>query len=309
MAVQAQYFSSFCNTEEVFLQQYRDLYLTTLCNEGVQNIFSGKVFSEPESELTCNNNNNIVAMGGSRKRSREDCHDSSNLEEQMFYHQQYRFPNKFMKAHTENGSHVTSTSGRTFENATYDLSSHIFQQNQEMDSLILLENQKLESRLKEVHKKHSKSLLSVIEQQVSKKMQEKENELAIARRQNAELEEKLRQMSAETQIWFNVAKNNESMVSTLKSSLEQILVQKQGQLNEGFGDSESVVDDAQSSCDEDNNQMKVRRCCKVCQENEVSVLLLPCRHLCVCKNCDTNLLGTCPICNSLKNASLEIFTS
>ncbi|KAL5700503.1 RING-type E3 ubiquitin transferase [Ranunculus cassubicifolius] len=297
MAVQAQYLSSlnhgnvFC---EDFLHTNGDL-LGRYYNYAGQNIFNETMLSEAQSDLTCNNN-------GSRKRNRDDCHS------QMVHQQPFRFP-KLPK------TQATSTSGRssTYSPSTHnDLNSHfLHHQIQEIDSFILLENQKLQYAMREAQKKHSRSLLTVIEQQVLRKLQEKDNELVIARRRNAELEEKLRQMSAENQIWFNVAKNNESMVSTLKSSLEQILLQSQGQLKEGFGDSGSVDDDAQSCCNDDNNnntlKIQQKRCCKVCKENEVSVLLLPCRHLCLCKSCDA-IVDSCPICDSTKSASLQIFT-
>ncbi|PIA40680.1 hypothetical protein AQUCO_02400026v1 [Aquilegia coerulea] len=326
MAVQAQYMSPVLRATNVFEEFHSGNLFGSYYNHGVQQqqFLNGTVFSEPESELTCNN------MSGSRKRNRDDHHQHSNLPLQMMnQQQQFRFL-KSSKIQESNRSEVTSTSGRSYENDQYinvnDLNSHLLHQNLEIDALILLQNEKLRSGIEEARKRHCRSLLSVLELQVLKRLEEKECELANASRRNAELEEKVKQMNAENQIWFNIAKNNESIVCTLKSSLEQILFQNQGQVKEGYGDSESVTDDAQSSCCkedkttsssswkniekivQENNELKQRKYCKVCHENEVSVLLLPCRHLCLCKNCESKL-DTCPICNSLKNASLQIFIS
>ncbi|ONK78193.1 uncharacterized protein A4U43_C02F15510 [Asparagus officinalis] len=168
-----------------------------------------------------------------------------------------------------------------------------------------------------------------MEQQVLKRLKEKDLELEIASRKNAELEDKVRQIAAENQIWFNVAKNNEAIVSSLRSSLEQVLLQNTAvdvvKSKEGYGDSEGPAlpaDDAQSCCfggveERANGAVKSeiatavkesRRNCKICGEKDVSVLLLPCRHLCLCRDCEARV-DTCPICHVTKNASLQIFMS
>ncbi|KAF5182783.1 Boi-related e3 ubiquitin-protein ligase 1-like [Thalictrum thalictroides] len=321
MAVQAQYMSPVLrskNNTNVFEEFYNgNLYYNN--GGGQQQFLNGTVFSEPESELT--------NMSGSRKRNRDDQQQLQMMNQQQ---QQFRFL-KSSKIQESNRSEVTSTSGRTYGNDHFlnvnDLNSHLLHQNLEIEALIQLQNEKLRSGLEEARKRHCRSLLSVLELQIFKRIEEKESELANASRRNAELEEKIKQMNAENQIWFNIAKNNESIVCSLKSNLEQILLQNQGEVNEGYGDSESVTDDdaQSSSCCKDehktktlstdletivkeNYELKQRKFCKVCHENEVSVLLLPCRHLCLCKNCESKL-DSCPICNSLKNASLQIFIS
>lgn len=167
-----------------------------------------------------------------------------------------------------------------------------------------------------------------VEFQVMKKLEEKDTELENASRKNAELEEKVRQISSENQFWFNVAKNNEAIVSNLRTSLEQILLQSSTvnavQPKEGYGDSDGMsfpVDGAQSCCFEGkeertNGAVKTvaaeawdgRKRCRVCYETDVSVLLLPCRHLCLCKDCESKV-DSCPICHANKNACLQIFTS
>lgn len=316
MAVQAQYLSPLNNAFCDQSQQQQEQFLFT---SYYRNHNTG-VFSEPESELTCNNN----MISGSRKRNRD-------ITPAEMIHQQFRFP-KLPKTPEE--SQITSTScisssgnAPFCHTATNDVNSYLLQQNLEMDTLILLQNERLRSGLEEARKRHCRTLMSVIELQVLKKMEEKENELIHARIRNAELEEKVKQLSAENQIWFNVAKNNEAVVSSLKSNLEQIYLQNQGQVQEGYGDSDSIVaDEAQSTCQEykpscsssymvsaqrtiqENGDLKRKKCCKICEENEVSILVLPCRHLCVCKDCESKF-DSCPICNTMKSATLQIFLS
>ncbi|OVA09742.1 zinc finger protein [Macleaya cordata] len=362
-------------------------------NKARQQILNGAVFSDPESELTCN-------VSASRKRNREDGtvdhHHHHHHQMQPYQHhldlqhqhqqqqqvsQQLRYA-KLPKCHVLINSSNTSTTALSYDESRLhesggtstsgrsssivlvspqlataphhqDLNSHLLHQNLEIDALILLHNEKLRSALEETRKRHCRSLLSSVEQQVLNRLEEKETELQNASRRNSELEEKIKQLSAENQIWFNVAKNNEAIVSSLKSTLEQILLQNNNKgaqtiiREEGFGDSEGLVlnglagkggaaaavadHDAQSCCYEgteveaeedktgyrsvaeqktiqENRELKQRKSCKVCGENEVSVLLLPCRHLCLCKDCESKL-DYCPICKSMKNASLQIFMS
>ncbi|XP_068666853.1 probable BOI-related E3 ubiquitin-protein ligase 2 [Aristolochia californica] len=346
MAVQAQYpsnaFSVRNGVFEEVQMQYRDNQGANLLrgynNYAGQPIFTGTVFSDLESELTCN-------LSGSRKRSREDHQMALTQQQQQHMSSQLRFANLpkvadksdnpaasagLQLSYEENRmieSAGTSTSGRStsiFSPLCQDLASCLYQQNLEIDALIRLQSEKLRLGLEEARKRHCRSLLSILEQQVLKRLREKEMELENASRRNAELEEKVRQISAENQIWFNVAKNNEAIVSNLRTNLEQILLQNAGPAKEGYGDSTdrvgALADDAQSCCHVDeqtetpektqreNREMKRRKACKVCKENDVSVLLLPCRHLCLCKDCESKL-DTCPICKSMKNASLQIFMS
>lgn len=174
-----------------------------------------------------------------------------------------------------------------------------------------------------------------MEQAVIRRLREKEAELDSVSRRNAELEEKIQQIAAENQIWFNVARNNEAIVSSLRASLEQVLqnanvagagamppaVPQAQDVEEGYGDSDCAApaDDVQSCCYEGGGDLeksksglpkepRQQRVCKVCMEQEVSVLLLPCRHLCLCKQCEARL-DACPVCNAVKNASLQIFMS
>jgi len=42
-----------------------------------------------------------------------------------------------------------------------------------------------------------------------------------------------------------------------------------------------------------------KRLCVICQEEQKSVLLLPCRHLCCCANCGTQIGHQCPLCRQV----------
>lgn len=51
-----------------------------------------------------------------------------------------------------------------------------------------------------------------------------------------------------------------------------------------------------------------QRLCVICQENEKCCLLLPCRHLCLCKECSRRPeLKTCPLCRKPIRQKLDVF--
>jgi RING finger protein 26 len=51
-----------------------------------------------------------------------------------------------------------------------------------------------------------------------------------------------------------------------------------------------------------------QRLCVVCHESEKTVLLLPCRHLCVCQLCSQHDgLDACPLCRQAIAEKLDVY--
>lgn len=186
-----------------------------------------------------------------------------------------------------------------------------------MIDLNRLQNERLRCELEEMSNRHCRAIISACGQRAAKQLMEKEAGLQSAIRRNAELEEKVRLMSAENHLWFNMAKNNETIVSNLRTTLEQALLD--GAVHRNINDEslEFPADDVQSCCHEADcaapaavataPALESRRAksCKVCGERDVCMLLLPCRHLSLCKVCES-VTAACPICSATKNSSLEI---
>lgn len=176
--------------------------------------------------------------------------------------------------------------------------------------------------VRDMKQRHMASFLAAIDKGVSKKLLEKDREIESMNRKNRELVERIKQVAVEAQNWHYRAKYNESIVNVLKSNLQQAISQGAEHGKEGFGDSE--VDDAASHIDPNNYLsipgepaksfsrsnlgLKEHMTCRSCKAKEVSILLMPCRHLCLCKECD-GFIGVCPVCQLIKTASVQVYLS
>ncbi|KAG8640141.1 BOI-related E3 ubiquitin-protein ligase 1 [Manihot esculenta] len=228
----------------------------------------------------------------------------------------------------ERNSSVTSPSGSMTAAPSIILSlgdnfrTELDQQKEELDQYIKIQEQHLAKGLRDMKQRHVSSFLAAIEKGVSKKLQEKDLEIDNMNRKNKELIERIKQVAMEAQNWHYRAKYNESVVNVLKSNLQQAISQGPDQGKEGFGDSE--VDDAASYIDP-NNYLKVpggharpvarnyqglkeHVTCRACKSKEVCMLLMPCRHLCLCKDCDM-LINVCPVCQLIKTSSVQVYLS
>lgn len=177
--------------------------------------------------------------------------------------------------------------------------------------------------VRDMKQRHIASFLTAIEKGVSKKLRDKDLELENMNRKNRELIERIKQVAMEAQNWHYRAKYNESVVNVLKTNLQQAISQGADQGKEGFGDSED--DDAASYIDPNNflsipggalksfpknyaGSKEHHMSCRACKKKEVSILLMPCRHLCLCKECD-GLTSVCPVCQSMKTGSVQVYLS
>ncbi|KAL3835209.1 hypothetical protein ACJIZ3_009945 [Penstemon smallii] len=196
------------------------------------------------------------------------------------------------------------------------LKMEIDQQTEEFGRYIKLQEENILKGVRELSQRHTVSLLNALEKGVSKKLYEKEVELATMNQKNKELGDRIKQVTTEAQSWHYRAKYNESVVNVLKNNIQQLMAQGTGQAREGTGESE--VDDAISCTNlhqgiivngsTSGNQVQNHQQpkCRSCKSKEVSVLLLPCRHLCLCTDCE-GFIDICPICQVMKTAGVHVY--
>lgn len=214
------------------------------------------------------------------------------------------------------GSGAASTSGRMANAAglPQDILSSLYHQGVEIDALVRVETERMRAGLEVARRRHVRALVSAAERAASGRLRAAEAALELARCRNATLSERLGQISAEGQAWIGVAKSHEAVAAGLRATLDQLLQSPCAAAAEGQA-GEGDAEDARSCCYEtpagEEGQAasnKSRAACKACGEGESCVLLLPCRHLCLCPACDA-AVDTCPVCAANKNASLHVLLS
>ncbi|XP_061356014.1 BOI-related E3 ubiquitin-protein ligase 1-like [Gastrolobium bilobum] len=188
-----------------------------------------------------------------------------------------------------------------------ELLYHFQNQQSEIDCFIAQHTEKVRMELEEQRVRQSRMLLSAIQEAVVKKLKEKEEEIQRMGKLNWVLQERVKSLCVENKIWRELAQTNEATANTLRSNLEQVLAHvSEDHRHHGSG----ADDDAESSCgsnhqNEENNDAVAERMCSNCGVRESIVLLLPCRHLCLCTMCGSTI-HNCPRCHSGINASVHV---
>ncbi|KAL2503951.1 SBP (S-ribonuclease binding protein) family protein [Abeliophyllum distichum] len=189
------------------------------------------------------------------------------------------------------------------------LSSDLQNQHLEMDLLLQLENQRLRRSVLQEETRQQALLLHKYESRIKTLLLQKDEELAMARNKTIELQYFLKSAEMEARIWKEKTIENEASVFNLNNRLNQVrekdyLMFSNGAQDEiSFCGSSSIKNSIQEEkiSEEQNKKMT----CKLCQVKNSCVVFFPCRHLCSCKSCET-VLGFCPVCESVKEASLEV---
>ncbi|KAG0481421.1 hypothetical protein HPP92_012279 [Vanilla planifolia] len=191
-----------------------------------------------------------------------------------------------------------------------DLYCHVHQQmlDLDLDRLLTLHTRRVHAGLAEWRRRITYQVAAVAEEGARKRLKAKEEEIERAKRVTVALEEKIRGLSVENQLWKELAQSNEAAANLLRSNLEQVLAAQVGVEEEKQRQLPFVVDDAESCCgweSEGESSPSPARSCRRCWKREANVLLLPCRHLCLCTVC-CPVEDFCPVCEGRKNATVVV---
>ncbi|KAI3943115.1 hypothetical protein MKW92_019458 [Papaver armeniacum] len=168
------------------------------------------------------------------------------------------------------------TSGETPVYSFFDdeIDREFQRQDAEIDHFVKVEGERLRQSILEKVQANQFRTIALAEERIAQKLIEKEAEVEHIDNKNNELEEQIKQLTAEAEEWKHRAKLYENFVDTLKSNIR--LAQNRD-VKEGCGDSE--VDDTASYCNNGaidfhligntNTDFKESMTCKVCNVNQI----------------------------------------
>ncbi|XP_051126000.1 BOI-related E3 ubiquitin-protein ligase 1-like [Andrographis paniculata] len=273
----------------VALPENQSFYPAVLCDSAAQ----AKTSVNTDSGLTCN-------ISASRKRPRDS---SVNL--------QYATQNFPAAPKDESVSQFPSFGDE-------DVLPQFLQHQLEIDAIITQHAKKIRLELEQRQKQQARLLAAAIGEGVMKKLKEKDEQIQRIGKLNLVLQERVKSLYVENQLLRDLAQTNQATANSLRTNLEQVL------LHVGSGGGEehisagavAVEDDAESCCGSSDegeaDKDEARSCwkCRRCAVRESCVLLLPCRHLCLCNVCGSGSqqLQACPACNLTVTATLHVNT-
>ncbi|RLN39275.1 putative BOI-related E3 ubiquitin-protein ligase 3 [Panicum miliaceum] len=202
--------------------------------------------------------------------------------------------------------------------AAADVAAHFQQQLVDVDRLVLQHTSKMWAELREQRRRHAGQVVAAVEAAAAKRLRAKDEEIERIGRLNWALEERVRSLYVEAQVWRDLAQSNEAAANALRGELQQALDAQQarcgGVLADGAGDADSCCcgeNDVAGGTgagnewegEDEAGTTSGRRTCAVCGEGAAEVLLLPCRHLCACAPC-AGAARACPVCGCAKNGSV-----
>ncbi|KAL7146638.1 hypothetical protein ABFS83_06G055100 [Erythranthe nasuta] len=167
---------------------------------------------------------------------------------------------------------------------------------EEVEQLIFLHCENLRQALRGTIGTHNQKINRWVEEKAAKKLKEKESELQQKTARNIELERLATLYKSEAERLLNRSRQLETMNISLRASLQEA--------NEARRLAETEQED-ESSFEDPDRVGPVRLDCKVCQRQLATVLIWPCRHLCICTGCQA-VTKLCPVCCGLKTNSVEI---
>ncbi|CAN8246067.1 unnamed protein product [Cochlearia groenlandica] len=192
-----------------------------------------------------------------------------------------------------------------------ELVSQIQQQQSEIDRYVAQQTQTLRLELESRQRTQTRMLASAVQSEINKTLRAKDDEIVRIGKINWALQERVKNLYVENQIWRDLAHTNEATANNLRSNLEQVLAQVDDfpvYATGGAAFRPPLEDDAESSCGSCDGEevAAVNGGCRRCGERTASVLVLPCRHLCLCTVCGSALLQACPVCDMVMNASVHV---
>ncbi|XP_022958570.1 BOI-related E3 ubiquitin-protein ligase 1 [Cucurbita moschata] len=253
-----------------------------------------------------NHQNNVVSTG--LRLSSGDHQLNQPPQQQHQQQQQQQQQHHQQQQHQHNHNLVPQSSSAFFSLLSDDFASNFKRQQDEIDQFLQAQEEKLRRTLAEKRQRHYRALLDAVEKSVFRRLREREAEVEKATRRNAELEARAAQLSIEAQVWQAKARAQEATAVSLQAQLQRAMSSGGGGGGGGDGGDGGTADDAESAHIDPDRVAILGPSCRECRKRLASVVLLPCRHLCLCTDCD-RVAQTCPLCHIQRSSSVEVYLS
>ncbi|MED6195069.1 hypothetical protein PIB30_034500 [Stylosanthes scabra] len=192
------------------------------------------------------------------------------------------------------------------------LASQIKQQRHEIDQFLQAQGEQLRRSLADKRQTHFRALLTAAEDTLARSLKDKEEQVQKATRRNAELEARAAHLTAQAQLWQAKAKAQEATAASLQAQLHHAIMNAAAggpfTAEDGSAGVMSCAEDAESAYVDPERVAAPGPRCRGCEKRVASVVVLPCRHLCVCGECERHFRA-CPVCLTVKNSTVEVFLS
>ncbi|XP_041997368.1 probable BOI-related E3 ubiquitin-protein ligase 3 [Salvia splendens] len=170
-------------------------------------------------------------------------------------------------------------------NALFHQSTTIERQRFQFEQFLNSQNERLRAAMQE-QRKHQ---MAILMKKCEPLLQQKDEEIAKAADRAVELRTFMKRIEIENLTWRRAAEESEAMIASLSRRLRE----------NGAGDAESCCRNVELI--EEENEKTVCRCCN---SRNSCVVMLPCRHLCSCRECEV-FLDSCPVCSVVKKGAIE----
>nr|CAB3495221.1 unnamed protein product [Digitaria exilis] len=228
----------------------------------------------------------------------------------------------------EGSEHVSTTSSASASCLLSDeLAAQRDHHRNEMDRLIQEHAERLRRALGDARRRQYRSLLVAAEASAAQRIREKEAEASEAARRGADLEDRVARLRAEAAAWQAKALADQSTSAALHAQLQQQAAAAQQAARGKAEEEDNAAADDAGSCFVDTDRVDEiappppppTRPCRTCRRASASVVMLPCRHLCVCADCEPVVpaatgpfaagAAACPMCRGAVTGTVQVFFS
>ncbi|KAH6830868.1 hypothetical protein C2S53_005792 [Perilla frutescens var. hirtella] len=168
----------------------------------------------------------------------------------------------------------------------YPISKDVKNQSDQIDQMITYHNENLRQSVVGMLEKHNHSLQCAAEERAAKRMKERDLKLQEHIERNEELERLVEHYKGESNRLLTRVRYLEHEAAARRYA-------------------DTVEEEGESSFEDPDRVGPVRLDCKVCERQLATVMVWPCRHVCVCMRCDATT-KYCPVCRSVKTTSVEV---